>query len=410
MAKNYTLTVKEDSAGIVDVLGFKVAGVSSDIRNKNDGRLDTAIIKSDVLATAAGTFTTNDVKAAPVYVDIEHLWKSPKIGAVIANSGNANACTGQRGMDDARKMCALVANEFGLLENEVLVSSTGRIGEFMPMEKIEKGIKEAVLKISDSQENGIAAASAILTSDTRKKTISVTVNCGDKEFHMGAMAKGAGMIEPNMATMLAYIACDAEISQKLLKECLSKSVEMSFNCISVDGDMSTNDTVLVLCNGQSHVKIDDNADLLEAFKEALQTVCSYLASHIVADGEKITKVVQVNISGAKSEEQARKIAKSIANSMLVKSAWYGGDPNWGRLVDAAGYAKTGIDFQKMDLAYNNVPVIAKGEVLANNKPLWKKEVAEKSFAVNMNLNLGEFSWTVLTTDLSEAYVDFNKGE
>jgi len=407
----YELIVSEDSHGLCDVKGFQLAGVSCDIRNKNNDRLDLALIKSCVPATAAGVFTTNDVKAAPVLVDVEHLWKSPTISAVVANSGNANACTGERGLKDSREMCSLVAKKLKTKESEILVCSTGRIGEFMPMEKISKGINKAFEVLSDSKEQSVNASEAILTSDTRKKTISVKVKCGKQEFNIAGMAKGAGMIEPNMATMLCFIASDVKISQQLLKSCLAKSVGMTFNCITVDGDMSTNDTVLVLCNGESGVEItEQNKSLFEAFSKALEKVCAYLARHIVADGERITKVVQVNILSARDEAQAEKVAKAIANSLLVKSSWYGSDPNWGRLADAAGYARTGIVFEKMDLNYDGIEVLNQGSVVEKNKELWKKAVAKKEFVININLNLGKASWTVLTTDLSEGYVDFNKGE
>ncbi|MFI3291710.1 MAG: bifunctional glutamate N-acetyltransferase/amino-acid acetyltransferase ArgJ [Opitutales bacterium] len=405
------MKITENSNGLVDVLGFEIAGVSCDIRNKGDNRLDMALVHSKVPAVCAGVFTTNDVRAAPVELDKEHLKISQTQRAIIINSGNANACTGLKGMDDAQDMCALVADKLGVLASEVLVCSTGRIGELMPMAKIEKGISEAVANLNSTQEEGDKAARAILTSDTRKKTISIEVEHEGKAFHLSAMAKGAGMIEPNMATMLAFIATDADISKDLLKKTLSRAVEMTFNCISVDGDMSTNDTVLVMANAMSGVKICEcDAQLVDKFAKALEKICAHLAKLIVGDGERITKVVQININNAASQEQAKKVAKSIANSLLVKSSWYGSDPNWGRLADAAGYARTGIDFDKMDIYYNDVVAIQAGSVFADNKPQWKEVVANKEFTININLNLGEESWTVLSTDLSEAYVDFNKAE
>ncbi len=405
------MDIKENSNALVDVLGFNVAGVACDIRNKGDDRLDMALVYSKLPATCAGVFTTNDVRAAPVELDIKHLKESEKHCAIIINSGNANACTGEKGMQDAEKMCALVADNLGICKSEVLVCSTGRIGELMPMDKIEKGINEAVNVMNGAQDEGDRAARAILTSDTRKKTISIKVEHNGKEFHLAAMAKGAGMIEPNMATMLAFIATDVDISKELLKKILSKAVEMTFNCISVDGDMSTNDTVLVIANGASGVNVCEcDAELVDKFAKALEKICAHLAKLIVGDGERITKVVQININKAASQEQAKKVAKAIANSLLVKSSWYGGDPNWGRLADAAGYARTGIDFYKMDIFYNDVVAIEAGSVVAENKPKWKEVVANKEFTININLNLGEEAWTVLSTDLSEAYVDFNKAE
>ena len=410
MSNNFKIETLEDVSGLGLVKGFKVAGVACNIRGNADlERLDVALICSDTPATAAGVFTTNDVKAAPVYVDMEHLSRCGKVKAIVANSGNANACTGERGLKDARDTCAYLAGKFGVDENQILVCSTGRIGEFMPMEKLERGIDTAFSNLSDSDSASAAAAHAIMTSDTRPKTVISKVECGGKKFCVAGMAKGAGMIEPNMATMLAFIASDVSIEQPRLKEILRRAVSKTFNRISVDGDMSTNDTVLCLCGGAGGVEID-GGDLEEAFEEALKSVCMSLARKIVGDGEKITRVVELKVKGARSAEQAEKICRSIGNSLLVKASWYGGDPNWGRLTDSAGYARTGIDFSKIDLDYNGTPVIIKGCPQSHNKELWRKIVNNKTFTINMNLNMGEFEDFLLTTDLTEAYVDFNKGE
>ena len=412
MEKNYKINIVEDVAGVSVVNGFSAGAAACDIRNKNDfNRLDTAVIVSDVLATAAGVFTTNDVKAAPVLVDIANLERSKKIKAIVANSGNANACTGDRGMDDARNTCSYLAEKLGVEKNQILVCSTGRIGEFMPMEKLKKGIDEAVSGMSKTEDKAIAAANAILTSDTRSKTVSVDVEFGGKKVKIAGMAKGAGMIEPNMATMLAFIVSDAKISQSLLKECLKFAANKSFNRITVDGDMSTNDTVLCLCNGVSDVEIsEDDADSIMAFREGLLEASRVLARKIVGDGEKITKVVEVNVKGARTEEQAEKICRAIGNSLLVKSSWFGEDPNWGRITDSAGYARTGLILEKIDLDYDGIPVLKSGQPIAENKELWKQAVSKKTFSINLNLNLGTASESILASDLTDGYVNFNKGE
>ncbi len=412
MDKNYKIEVIEDVAGLGLVNGFKVAGVGCDIRGKNDmSRLDTALVVSDNLATAAGVFTTNDVKAAPVLVDMANLEASSKVKAIIANSGNANACTGERGMADAKETCAFVADIVGSKPEQILVCSTGRIGEFMPMEKLKGGIKEASEKLSSEASASENAARAIMTSDTRPKTVLVNVEFNEKKFSIAGMAKGAGMIEPNMATMLAFLVSDVSISQALLKESLKAAANKTFNRITVDGDMSTNDTVLCMCNGSSGTEISENeADAIVAFRAAIVETSRVLARKIVGDGEKITKVVEVKVKGARDEAQAEKICRAIGNSLLVKSSWYGCDPNWGRLTDAAGYARTGIILDKIDLYYDDVEVLKSGQPIDANKPLWNKIVANKTFTVTMNLNLGDAEESILAADLTDEYVNFNKGE
>ena len=408
---NIKIETTEDVEGLGLVKGFKVSGIGCDIRGKGDfSRLDTAIVFSETDANAAGVFTTNDVKAAPVMLDMRRLSENPLARAIVANSGNANACTGNRGMEDAEKTCRIAAGELGLKPEEVLVCSTGRIGEFLPMEKLDKGIKEAASKLSNSAESSKAAASAILTSDTRSKTAICRVDCGNgSSFSVAGMAKGAGMIEPNMATMLAFLATDAKISSDKLRNSLKKAASKTFNRMTVDGDMSTNDTVLILANGLSGVEISGE-EISEAFDKAVLEVSRVLARKIVGDGEKITKVVEVKVRRARDSEQAEKICRSIGNSLLVKSSWFGCDPNWGRLTDAAGYARTGLDFEKLDLYYDTTPVIIQGQPKPEFKEEWKKIVSRKTFTVDMNLNMGSAEESILAADLTEGYVNFNKGE
>lgn len=412
MEKKFDITVREDVSGLGLVKGFKVGAAACDIRNKDDfTRLDLALVVSETPADAAGVFTTNDVKASPVLLDMSRLEASPKMRAIVANSGNANACTGTRGDSDADKMCELAAAAVGARKEEVLVCSTGRIGEFMPMEKVAKGIEAAAASLSNSDENSIAASRAIMTSDTRPKTVLASVEFGGGKITVAGMAKGAGMIEPNMATMLAFIVSDAAVEQKLLKKLLKECADKTFNRMTVDGDMSTNDTVLCLCNGAGGVEVSEsNPEALAAFKAALLEVSRALARKIVGDGEKITKVVEVKVKGARDSAQAEKICRAIGNSLLVKSSWFGEDPNWGRLTDAAGYARTGLEYYKIDLDYDGVAVLVKGQPVAENKPLWKKIVSQKTFTINMNLNLGDAEESILAADLTEGYVNFNKGE
>lgn len=408
------LSVEENSPGISDVSGFTVSGVGCDIRNKNDaGRLDLAVIYSERPCSAAGVFTINAVKAAPVRFCQEILAGARAIHGIVANSGNANACTGEGGMADTRSMARIAAEELQVSPDSIFVCSTGRIGDRLPMEKVEGGIRKAVAARSSSSAQGQNAAAAILTSDTRAKTITVRTNIGGKTITVAGMAKGAGMIQPNMATMLAFLATDAEVKQAFLQEVLAEAVRLSFNRITVDGDMSTNDTVLLLANGRSGVSVlpgeQENA---EAFRSAVLKVCDYLADKIVSDGEKITKVVEIHVEKAASEEDAEKVARAIGNSLLVKSSWYGEDPNWGRLADAAGYSGAAFDERSLDIFYGDIPAVSSGEPLASNKPKWKEYVRAPRFSITVRLNVpqGEGRFRLLATDLTESYVHFNKSE
>ncbi|MCD8299044.1 MAG: bifunctional glutamate N-acetyltransferase/amino-acid acetyltransferase ArgJ [Opitutae bacterium] len=417
------IQVTDDSCGIGDVPGFAVAGTACDIRGKQDAkRLDLALIYSKSPCTAAGTFTTNDVKAAPVVVSQSHLRNHAagraEMRGIVASSGNANACTGERGMKDANEMCDFVAKMLSRKSEEFFVCSTGRIGVNLPMGKIEDGMRDAVRRLAPSPEESARAAEAILTSDTHRKTCTVRFSVGaalgvvgGKTVTIAGMAKGAGMIEPNMATMFGLLATDAKISQELLQKCLWRAVGQSFNCVSVDGDMSTNDTVLILANGESGAEITESDPAsVEIFREALEAVCMNLAKKIVGDGEKISRVVTLHVEGARSDAEANKIARSIGNSLLVKASWCGGDPNWGRILCSAGYAKCGIDQTKIDLFYGDVPVFLKGELQADNAAKWREIVGKKEFDIVLRLNLGTGKYRLISTDLTEAYVDFNKGE
>jgi glutamate N-acetyltransferase/amino-acid N-acetyltransferase len=407
------LTVTPDSAGITDVPGFEAAAVACDIRQKNDlKRLDLALIYSLRPCTAAGTFTKNAVKAAPVLQCQKALEEGGPFHGIIANSGNANACTGNDGLKDAAAMAQRAASSLNQKPLAFFVCSTGRIGQPLPMERILKGLERAVTEKGRTPAHGKRAADAILTSDTKAKTVTVSFTYDGKKHTVAGFAKGAGMIQPNMATMLAFLATDFSVPRSFLQKTLSDAVAGTFNCITVDGDMSTNDTVLMLANGHSGVSVGDKSprELRVLFSEAVWKVCEILADKIVSDGEKITKVIEVKVLGAASSEDAEKVARAIGNSLLVKSSWYGEDPNWGRLADAAGYSGAKLVEAKLDIRYNDTPAMVAGKPQPDLKPKWKEIVKNRRFTVTLDLHLGKASYRLLATDLTDGYVNYNKSE
>ena len=402
-----------DSPGITDVPGFRLGASGCDIRNKGLERMDLALIVADRPCATAGVFTTNDVKAAPVRLCQAALIASKgMVRGIVANSGNANACTSVQGDEDAIAMAKLSAAAVGAPNETFMVCSTGRIGELLPMKKVAAGISQAAQRLSSDSAEGMRAAEAILTSDTKPKTATVRFNWQGKKITIAGFAKGAGMIEPNMATMLAFVATDISADPAFLKTALKSATDQSFNCVSVDGDMSTNDTVILMASGASGVAVNAQADgaLQKLFQEALDRICFALAEKIVGDGEKITKVVSVEVEGARQRVDAEKIARAIGNSLLVKSSWFGEDPNWGRLADAAGYARTGLDEAKLDIYYEDVPAVLAGKPLPENKPRWKEIVKARQFRVRINLNLGSAKFRLLASDLTDGYVNYNKSE
>ncbi len=409
----FPLLVTLDSPGITDVPGFEAAGVPCDLRQKNDPkRLDLALVYSLRPCTAAGTFTKNAVKAAPVLLCTEHLAEGGPFHGIVANSGNANACTGADGLRDARATAKRVAASLNQKPAGFFVCSTGRIGQPLPMDRLIKGLERAVSEKGRTPAHGQKAADAILTSDTRPKTVTVSFTYDGKKHTVAGFAKGAGMIQPNMATMLAFLATDFSVPRSFLQKTLSEAVSGTFNCITVDGDMSTNDTVLMLANGHSGVSVGDKSprELRILFAEAVWKACEALADKIVSDGEKITKVVEVRVVGAASAEDAEKAARAIGNSLLVKSSWYGEDPNWGRLADAAGYSGAKLIEAKLDILYNDTPAMTAGKPHPELKPKWKEIVRARRFTVQLNLHLGKAAFRLLATDLSEGYVNYNKSE
>ncbi|MEY4272535.1 MAG: Arginine biosynthesis bifunctional protein ArgJ [Verrucomicrobiota bacterium] len=408
-----SLEFTNDSPGLTDVPGFRVGAAGCDIRNKGLDRLDLTLVVADRPCAAAGVFTTNDVKAAPVRFCQQVLAVSAdKVRGIVGNSGNANACTAAQGDADAAAMARLSAEAVGAPADAFLVCSTGRIGELLPMVKVAAGIQASAARLSRDAAEGVRSANAILTSDTRPKSCTARFTWEGKVVTVAGIAKGAGMIEPNMATMLAFVCTDAAAAPAELKAALKASADQSFNCVSVDGDMSTNDTVLLLASGASGVSVGAAAPaaLRALFQEALDQVCFALAEKIVGDGEKITKVVAVEIEGARTRADAEKIARAIGNSLLVKSSWFGEDPNWGRLADAAGYARTGLDESKLDIFYDEVPAVLGGRPLPENKPAWKQVVKAARFAVRLKLHLGDAKFRLLAADLTDGYVNYNKSE
>ena len=402
----------ENGDGLTEPRGFFCSGVHCDVKEKKDGKLDLGIVYSKKPCSAAGVFTTNDVKAAPVVYSQELLAdQSAKFHGIVANSGNANACTGDQGYSDSTKMASEVARHLNLHSKEILVCSTGRIGVPLPMSRITIGIRDATEDVRQELDGARAFQEAILTSDTCTKSCSAKFETPTGEVTVGGVVKGAGMIEPNMATMLAFLTTDANASNSYLQGVLEQAVNRSFNRITIDGDMSTNDSVLFLANGNSGVKLEkESGSVTNRFTQAVEAVCSCLARKCVSDGEKVTKFVRVKVKGAPDDQSAEKVARCVANSLLVKTSWFGSDPNWGRIVDAAGYARVGLEINRLDMHYDDVPALSKGEPVQENKDRWKDVVSAKDFSISLDLNLGKGESEIWSNDLSEEYVNFNKSE
>jgi glutamate N-acetyltransferase / amino-acid N-acetyltransferase len=430
---------KEILGSIVAPKGFLASGVFCDIKRLGTGKgsnkgpkRDLALIVSETPATVAGMFTTNQVCAAPVKICVERM-KRGTAQVVVVNSGNANACTGRQGMTDAREMVSFTERALNFPKDSALVGSTGRIGVTMPMDNVRAGIIEAAMLLGSEIENADHAAEAIMTSDSRSKQIAIEFLLGGRKVRIGGICKGAGMIQPGMsptgarpatlphgglhATMLCFITTDAAIDAKVLQAALNEAVANSFNRITVDGDMSTNDTVLVLANGLAgNKKFTVQSSGFRVFQSALNHVCLQLAKKIVRDGEGVHRVVTVRVNGAKTIRDADAAARAVTNSALVKTSWHGGDPNWGRIIDALGYSSAKVVEEKVDIGYS-----AGG----GKKILWSLKrgqptkatfkqlcvaVAPKEFDLHINLNLGKAGAVMYACDLTEEYVDFNKGD
>ncbi len=395
--------VKKDIQGVTYAKGFKAAGVKAGI--KKSGNLDVAVIYTEKGAAIAGTFTQNKVAAAPVYVSKETV-ATGTAHAIVANAGCANACTGQQGLDDAHKMAQITADALGVKADDVIVGSTGVIGVTLPMDKMEAGIKDAVANLSEDGSSN--AGNAIITTDTHSKAVTSTFTIAGKEVHMGAIAKGSGMIRPNMATMLCYITTDVAIDQKLLQKALSACVEKSFNMISVDGDMSTNDTVVVLANGAAgNEKIAYEDDNYHVFFENLMDLCIEIAKEIAADGEGASKFLTINVKGAKSFADAKLVGMTVANSPLVKTAFFGEDPNWGRVICAVGYSGADMIPENTVVKFGGITIFANGTGAQFDEKALAKVMKATNIVIDIELNMGDFDATVWTCDLSYEYVKIN---
>ncbi len=430
------------SGGITTPRGFKAAGTKCGLKRD---KKDLALLYSEVSAQARALLTTNRIQAAPLKITREHL-RDGRAQAIIINSGNANACTGEKGLDAARLMAQQTAYQLKLKEKNVLVASTGIIGVPLPLDKITRGIKELANSIKDA--GGFSAAEAIMTTDTFPKEIAVKLRVKGKEVFIGGMAKGAGMISPHLATMLAFVTTDALIAKRILRKALKNSVAQSFNMITIDGDMSTNDMVVILANGLAkNEEIKEGDRDFQLFQEALDFVTLSLAKMIVVDGEGATKFVEIKVENALDSREAKKAACSIANSTLVKTALFGEDANWGRIMAALGQAGIKFKEERLSICLSLIPapqggkgkcfpggeeltpppfplpsgerikvrgkskalchIVKGGQAMEFDKAIIKKIMSAENIRITVNLGLGKGQATVWTTDLSEQYVRIN---
>jgi glutamate N-acetyltransferase / amino-acid N-acetyltransferase len=390
--------------GITYPIGIKAAGINCGIRLN---RKDLALIYSDKLAEAAAMYTTNKFKAAPLVVTEKNLSLSGgKLKAVLINSGIANACTGEKGLKDAWETVSYVSQGLNIKKEYVAVFSTGKIGEFLPLNKIKAGVEKAISGLDYA--GGEEAAEAILTTDTRKKEVAVNFTLGGKEVRIGGMAKGSGMIHPNMATMLGLVTSDISISQELLKSALQQAVEKTFNMISVDGDTSTNDMVVAMANGLAENRMmEEKDDNYYKFYQALYFIIEYLAKCIVKDGEGATKMIEVEVKNALSFAEAKKVAKAVINSPLVKTAIFGSDPNWGRILAAVGYSGAEVVPDKVDL-YLKEKIVENGQPLEfSRQNIHEYLGSSKEIKIVIDLKMGEENATAWGCDLTYDYVKIN---
>lgn len=395
--------MKEIGGGVSAALGFAASGISCGL--KQAGKKDLAVVWSEKAAQAAAVFTTNRVVAAPVLFSRASLDRSRQTRAIVVNSGCANACTGGRGLKDAELMAAWTASELGLKPAEVLVASTGVIGQYLPMNKIKTGIGHAVKSLAQSGNGD--AAEAIMTTDTVSKEVAVEFEvCGHKTI-LGGMAKGAGMIAPDMATMIGVLTTDAAIEKEILKNILKPAVDRSFNLITVDGQMSTNDAVCLFANGAGEGSKVSAGRGLQQFVDALDYVCQELAMQIVKDGEGATKLVSVTVDGAETEAEAKEAALAIANSNLVKTAVFGADANWGRVMAALGASTIRFDPLGVDVYMGEAQVVKAGVAYSEMGSGPGNSLSGSTVAIRVNLNSGDEATTVWTTDLSYDYVKIN---
>ncbi len=387
---------------ITSAKGFLAGAVSAGLKTKGEKMADLGILLSEAPAVAAGMFTTNKIKAAPVILCQRHLAKR-SAQAIIVNSGYANACTGEQGTRDAIEMANLAARKLGISVQDVLVASTGVIGTCLPMEHIRAGIERA----TPSAEGGHELAKAITTTDAAPKELAVTFNISGSEIIIGGIAKGAGMIHPNLATLLCFMATDAAVDPDFLQLALKKAVDVSFNMITIDGDTSPNDTVLLLANGLAGNEVIAHGLPAEMFQGALDEICLYLARQVVKGGEGATKLIEVRVEGASSAAEARLAARAIAASPLVKTAVHGCDPNWGRIIAALGRSGSQVEEAKLDLFLADVCLMGKGKPTSFDRERAKAILGQDEVNIRLCLNLGDGEATAWGCDLSEEYVKIN---
>lgn len=396
--------------GVTAARGFEAAAAEAGI--KYQGRLDMALVYSEAPCRAAGTFTSNVVKAAPVLWDQKIVEESPYVHAVVVNSGIANACTGEQGMECCRIQAQTAARALGIDPQAVLVASTGVIGMQIPVDRITDGIKKLALSKDAGREAGTRAAQAIMTTDTVHKEIAVTVTIGGREVTVGGMCKGSGMIHPNMCTMLAFVTTDINISKEMLKKAVRASVEDTFNMVSVDGDTSTNDTLLVLANGMAgNQEITGDGEDFRTFCRALNAVNTWLARRMAGDGEGATALFEVTVTHAASREDARKLAKAVICSSLTKAAVFGHDANWGRILCALGYSGAKFDPANVDLYFRGqggcIHIFGRGTACEYSEEEATAILSEKEVTVLVDMHMGEAQATAWGCDLSYDYVKIN---
>ncbi len=401
--------IKRVEGGVTYPAGFRASGIHCGLR-KNKNKKDLALIVADDICNAAAIYTTNKVYGAPITVCREHL-KDGKARAVIVNSGNANTCNPD-GVDKANAMCKALAENLGINENDVIVASTGVIGAPLPIEPIVGGIPKLIDELDYTPEAGYCAAAAIMTTDTRLKQIALEYTVGDKKVKLGGMAKGSGMISPNMATMLSFITTDIDIDSSLLQPLLKEVADKTFNMISVDGDTSTNDTLCILASGKSGITVTDkDSEAYTMFAEALEYICRYLARKMASDGEGATKLLECRIRNCADYQKARVLAKSVINSPLVKTAMYGADANWGRILCALGYA--GVEFDPSLIEVNfisnagEINVCKNGGSVIVDEDKAKEILLEDSIIIDVDMHEGNETAIGYGCDLSYEYVRIN---
>jgi glutamate N-acetyltransferase/amino-acid N-acetyltransferase len=394
-------------AGVCAPLGFRAGAAAAHVRDDGDAeRLDVALVRSDVAATAAGVFTRNSVKAAPVVISQLTLRRGAPVSALVVNSGNANACTGAQGFRDALVMCATAAEVLDLDPSEVLVCSTGVIGRPVPMERVTRGIRVAATALSDA--GGDLAARAIMTTDTRPKLAEATFSVAGRTYAVGGVAKGAGMLHPDMATLLAFVTTDAPVPRSLLQPVLAGVTDHTFNCVTVDGDTSPNDTVLMLANGAGGERLTPaGTPAATALEAAVFEVCDALAEQLVADAEGATRHFRVSVAGAVDDGQARLAARTVASSPLVKTAIHGGDPNWGRVVAALGRSGAAFTLDRCRVSIGGIEVFDRGAPRTVDLDAVRVTLTQPRVDIDVQLGAGAGSGYAWGCDLSAGYVSIN---